>query len=144
MAVDLPHTSCSWCLQTTWRCCIQKIWCWTFRQKVSLQAVSGKCKEAERKWIVEDVSKGIICWQNYRYRCADRRIAADKLFTGCRSTGIKTTGALHNLSRPFGRLLFGTWEAALLMCETLCRNSGFIWEIVQQKFYNSYCNSILL
>ena len=76
MAVGLPRTSCSWCLQTTWRCCIQKVWYWTFRQKVSLQAVSGKCKEAERKWIVEDVSKGIICWQNHWYPRADGRTVA--------------------------------------------------------------------
>jgi len=34
MAVGLPHTSCSWGVQTTWRCCVQKAWCWTFGQKV--------------------------------------------------------------------------------------------------------------
>jgi hypothetical protein len=39
--------------------------------------VSGECKEAERKWIVEDLSKGISCWQNYWHRCADRVTVAD-------------------------------------------------------------------
>ena len=39
--------------------------------------VSGKCKEAERKCFVEDVSRGIICWQNYWYPRADRRTVAD-------------------------------------------------------------------
>jgi hypothetical protein len=39
--------------------------------------VSGECKEAERKCFVEDVSKGIIRWQNYWYPRADRRIVAE-------------------------------------------------------------------
>ncbi|MBX3257687.1 MAG: hypothetical protein KF862_26400 [Chitinophagaceae bacterium] len=57
-----------------------------------------------------------------------------KLLTGYRSTGIKTAGALH-------RLLFGTGEASLLMCQKLCRKF-FFRATVQQKFYSSYCNSI--
>ena len=34
MADGLPHTLCSQGMQTTWRRCVQKAWCWTFRQKV--------------------------------------------------------------------------------------------------------------
>ena len=39
MEVGLPHRSCGWCLQTTWSCCIQKVWCWTFRQEVSYNGI---------------------------------------------------------------------------------------------------------
>jgi len=31
MVVGLPHSLCRQRLQTTWRCCTQKVWCWAFR-----------------------------------------------------------------------------------------------------------------
>jgi len=31
MVVGLPHTLYRRSMQTTWRCCVQKAWCWTFR-----------------------------------------------------------------------------------------------------------------
>ena len=59
----------------------------------------------------------------------------DTLLTGYRTGGIEATAVLH-------RLLYGTWEASLLMCQKLCRNSDIKRETVQQMFYSSYCNSI--
>ena len=40
----------------------------------------------------------------------DRKTVADKLRTGYRPTGIEAAGILH-------RLLYGTWEATITMCE---------------------------
>ena len=37
------------------------------------------------------------------------------LITGYRADGIKAAATLH-------RLIYGTWEAILLMCQKLCRN----------------------
>jgi hypothetical protein len=56
------------------------------------------------------------------------------LITGYRAGGIKAAGTLH-------RLIYGTWDAILLMCQKLCRKFFFL-ATVQQKFYSSYCNSI--
>jgi len=56
------------------------------------------------------------------------------LITGYRAGGIKAAATFH-------RLVYGTWEACLLMCQKLCRNPPKV-ETVQQMFYSSYCNSI--
>ena len=81
------------------------------------------------------MSKRIRCWQNCWLLAVDRTDCNGQLFTGYRPTGIKTTGTLH-------RLLSGTREAYLLMCQKLCRKF-FLEATVHQMIYSSYCNSIL-
>ena len=117
MVVGLPHTPCRRSLQTTWRCCIQKIWCWAFRQKVPLKA-SGECKGAERKWTVRRHVEKVPCCLKHWFRTINVTNCSGNLLTGYRATGIKTAATLR-------RLLYRTWEAYLLMGTKLCKNSRY-------------------
>jgi hypothetical protein len=68
-------------------------------------------------------------------RVINRKTVADKLPTGYRTTGIKT-------ARPLHRLLFGTGDVSLLMCEKLCRKFFFKSDC-STEFYSSNYNSML-
>jgi hypothetical protein len=59
------------------------------------------------------------------------------LKTGYMTSGMETAGALH-------RLKYGTREAVVMMCEKLSGNVDIkCQQTVQQKFYSSYCCSIV-
>ena len=126
MVVGLPHTLYRQSMQTTWRCCDQKAWCWTFRQKVSLKRHQVSVKKLNANEPLMTCRKGSSllkvsvcdCWYE---NCSGY------LFTGYRTTGIKVAGSLH-------RLLYETWEAYRLMCNEALQEVFFF----RKRLFNKY------
>ena len=116
MIAGLSHTLCRRSMQTTWRCCVQKAWCWTFRQKASQRRSQVSIKKLNASKPLTTCRKGSSL---SKPKVSDHRWenCNGHLFTGYRATGIKAAGALY-------RLLFGTWETTLLMCHQFYGNSA--------------------
>lgn len=135
MVAGLPHTLYSRGMQTIRRCCAQKGMVLNVRAKGTVK-VSGKCKGVERKWIVEDMSKQINCWQNWGLLAADRKTVTENCLLVAGQPALRRQELYTGFYLERER--FTCWCAKSFVGILLKRAT------VDQKIYSSYCNSILL